>query len=264
MRVQPLKGRVVSLPKDARRLPPYSSGTHGCRHLASQKSRTDCGQSPVEIAVIGGVALAAFFVAVLVVLPRLGVVGNNQKKLSATELAYVQAVATQRAAAYIAAVSTLAASAAPTVAPDSPTIQPTSGVQGVAIGQPPSPSPVALPPNATTTGNFVFNGLGQARIPIPIKAPVVYVRVSIDPSSAPVGSWVWCFNSSFGLAPNPFDVRSEKWRLSCFRDGLYDPVTGYIDTSKSVQISEAWPPDATYFADMYCFSPCVWQVEVRQ
>ena len=143
----------------------------------------------------------------LVVLPRLGP-RNKQRKLSATELAYVQAVVTQRSAATISAAPTQAASGAPTVASDSPTIQPTSEVQGITIGQPPSPSPVALPPNASTTGNFVFNGLGQARIPIPSRAPVVYVRLSVDPSSAPVGTWVWCFDSSFGLAPNPFDVRS--------------------------------------------------------
>ncbi len=125
----------------------------------------------------------------------------------------------------------------------------------------PSPFPAPTP---TPSGNFTVNVSGPGRVPIPIYGTTINLRVSIDPALSPHATWAWCFDSTFGLAPNALDSQSPKWLLYCGADGLFNPSTGYLDVFKTIQIDPNWPANASYFLHMLCLTSCVWQLEVRQ
>jgi hypothetical protein len=98
---------------------------------------------------------------------------------------------------------------------------------------------------------FESTHAGSGGVFLAVVRPATTVRVSIDPDV--VGTWFWCFESSFGLP------LAEHY---CAGGSTSEPRSAELVTQGAIRIDPAWSADAMYFVQMYCDGPCVWHVQV--
>lgn len=217
---------------------------------------TERGQSVTEMVVAWG------FVAALVAAFAVGYSHwSDDDSLSADEVAYARAVATSQADVYVRALAGEPASlVAPSPSPTPPEAEPTAPPAGPTALAPPMTATIASGPS----DGFAVSGTGQRTIEISDVSSAVSLRVSIDSQSSPDGTWVWCFDADFGLAPSDADTQSDAFRLYCANDGTLDPESGLLVADRSIEIKPEWPDGATYFWRILCLTACLWQLEVSR
>lgn len=110
----------------------------------------------------------------------------------------------------------------------------------------------ARPPATIARGPaFEASHRGSGGVFLPVVPPALRVRVVVEPGA--VRAWFWCIESSFGL---PLEEHA------CGNAATAERQPDGLVTQATVHIDPAWPADAMYFVQMFCESPCVWDVQV--
>jgi hypothetical protein len=112
----------------------------------------------------------------------------------------------------------------------------------------------ARPPVPATFGpgpTFELTHVGSGGVFLAVVRPHATVRVSIDGDV--VGTWFWCFESSFGIP------LAEHF---CAGASNSEPGQGELVSQGVIRIDPSWPADAMYFVQMYCERSCTWHAQV--